>query len=50
LARAVRKPSLTLSGNYPADGFKLATDHAAGTAVAYISATAAHADMLAKEG
>lgn len=42
---------LTLFGHYTAAGFKLASaDQGAGTAVTYISATAAHTDVLAKEG
>jgi autotransporter passenger strand-loop-strand repeat protein len=43
--------AVTLFGNYVAGGFKLASaDGGAGTAVTYISATAAHTDVLAKEG
>ena len=41
---------MTLFGNYVAGGFKLASDGAAGTAATYVSATAAHADVLAKVG
>ncbi len=42
--------AVTLFGNYVAGGFKLASDGAAGTAVTYVSATAAHADLAVKEG
>jgi len=42
--------AVTLFGNYVAGGFKLASDGAAGTAVTYVSATAAHHDVLAKVG
>ncbi len=43
------KATVTLFGQYVAGGFKLAAD-GAGTAVTYVSATAAHTDVLAKEG
>jgi autotransporter passenger strand-loop-strand repeat protein len=41
------KATVTLFGQYVAGGFKLASD-GAGTAVTYVSATAAHHDVLAK--
>jgi hypothetical protein len=44
------KAAITLFGNYVAGGFKLTSDGAAGTAVTYVSATAAHTDMLVKMG
>jgi hypothetical protein len=41
---------VTLFGDYVAGAFKLASDGGAGTAVTCASATAAHSDVLAKEG
>jgi autotransporter passenger strand-loop-strand repeat protein len=42
---------VTLFGHYTATGFRLASaDGGAGTTVTYVSATAAHGDVLAKDG